>query len=179
MLQIGPNELYRWYGYSSFSPKAHLNSIDLCVMGKKTVSFQDGSKIEYTPHQDKFSNTLFGTLNHLLTGRCEFKDEKNGISAWYEIGSVKKKPKDYFGGEILKDGEVVCKIFGNYMGYIDIDDKRYWDVRDCCEGFEPVPIPQKELSNPDRLGSLPIVLPSDATKRIDSLALSQGNVEQA
>lgn len=33
MLQCGPNDIYRWYGYSSFSPKAHFNSIDLNVVG--------------------------------------------------------------------------------------------------------------------------------------------------
>ena len=52
--QIGPNELYRWYGYNSFSPKAHINSIDLCVVGSKTVVFKDGQTIKYTPTQDKF-----------------------------------------------------------------------------------------------------------------------------
>ena len=98
-LQIGPNELYRWYGYASFSPKAHINSIDLCVVGSKSVVFRDGSKITYTPHQDKFQNTLFGTLNHLITGKCEFIDENNGIKAFYEIGGCGKKlAKDYFKG---------------------------------------------------------------------------------
>ena len=54
LLQIGPQDLYRWYGYSSLSPKAHLNSISLNVDGNKTVEFKDGSKIVYTPTQDVF-----------------------------------------------------------------------------------------------------------------------------
>ncbi|MFN9904416.1 MAG: hypothetical protein ACK55Z_37705, partial [bacterium] len=92
--------------------------------------FKDGSKITYTPHQDKFQNTLFGTLNHLITGKCEFKDETNGITAYYEIGGCGKKlAKDYFKGQILKDGKVVSELYGNYMGYIEFDGKRYWDVR--------------------------------------------------
>jgi hypothetical protein len=71
--------------------------------------FKDGSKITYNPTQDKFSNTLFGTLNHLITGKCEFKDELNGITASYEIGACGKKlAKDYLKGEIMKDGEVIC-----------------------------------------------------------------------
>jgi hypothetical protein len=41
--------LYRWYGYSALSPKAHLNSISLNVDGNKTVEFLDGTKIVYTP----------------------------------------------------------------------------------------------------------------------------------
>ena len=31
LLAVGPNDLYRFASWSSFSPKAHLNSIDLCV----------------------------------------------------------------------------------------------------------------------------------------------------
>ena len=53
MFQEGPNKSYKWYGYSSFSPKAHLNSIDLHVEGGKTIHFaSDGAKIKYGPHQD-------------------------------------------------------------------------------------------------------------------------------
>lgn len=39
MYQEGPNKLYKWWGYSSFSPKAHMNSIDLVVKGGKWVEF--------------------------------------------------------------------------------------------------------------------------------------------
>jgi len=67
----------------------------------------------------------------LLWGRCEFKDEKNGLSAWYEIGQCgKPHPKDQLKGEIIKDGQVVSTLWGNYMGYFDFDGQRYWDVRD-------------------------------------------------
>lgn len=65
-----------------------------------------------------------------MCGKCEFEDKKNGITGWYEIGIDKKRPMDYFAGEILQNGVVVSRIFGNQMGYIDFDDVRYWDVRD-------------------------------------------------
>ena len=39
MLQVGPNNSYRWWGYSSFTPKAHMNSIDLNVEGVKFIEF--------------------------------------------------------------------------------------------------------------------------------------------
>ena len=49
--QEGPNKLYRWYGYSSFSPKAHLNSVDLHVEGGKVIEFaSDGASVKYGPH---------------------------------------------------------------------------------------------------------------------------------
>lgn len=50
MLQVGPNNLYRWWGYSSYTPKAHMNSLDLVVKGGKWVEFNDGTVITYQPH---------------------------------------------------------------------------------------------------------------------------------
>jgi len=120
-----------------------------------------------------------GTLNHLITGRCEFKDEANGITAFYEIGNCGKKlAKDYFKGQIMKHDKVVSEISGNYMGYVDFDNKRYWDVRDMVN-YEPVPIPKTETHTPLNPKSFPVLLPSDANLRMDSLALLAGDVEQA
>lgn len=67
---------------------------------------------------------------HYICGKINFEDKKNGLTAWYTIGHNSKKPRDYFYGEIVKDGEVISKMNGNQMGYIDWDGKRYWDVRD-------------------------------------------------
>ena len=39
-----------------------------------------------------------------------------------------------------KDGVVVSEIYGNYMGFVDFDGKRYWDLREMTN-YEPVPIP--------------------------------------
>jgi len=75
-------------------------------------------------------NSLWGTLVHLVCGRCVFEDKKNGITGWYEIGIDKKRPMDYFAGEINQNGRVVSRLLGNQMGYIDFDGVRYWDVRD-------------------------------------------------
>lgn len=107
-----------------------MNSIDLVVKGGKWVEFSDGTVITYQPHQDKVLNSLWGTLVHLVCGRCEFEDKKNGITGWYEIGIDKKRPMDYFAGEITQNGRVVSRLLGNQMGYIDFDGVRYWDVRD-------------------------------------------------
>jgi len=49
ILVCGPNDSYTWYGYTSLSPKASLNSISMHVVGDKTVEFPDGTKIIYTP----------------------------------------------------------------------------------------------------------------------------------
>jgi hypothetical protein len=48
MLYEGPDNLYRFYGYSTFSAKAWLNSIKLKVVGSKTIEFsRDGGKITF------------------------------------------------------------------------------------------------------------------------------------
>lgn len=40
--QEGPNKSYSWSGYSSFTSRVHMNSIDLDVKGGKTITFHDG-----------------------------------------------------------------------------------------------------------------------------------------
>lgn len=75
-------------------------------------------------------------MHHQLVGNITFTDEKNGIEASVDIGAQKGKPKDYFSGRIYRIGaggqelETVSTLYGNYMGYVDIDRKRYFDVRD-------------------------------------------------
>ena len=60
-----------------------------------------------------------GTLGHQLTGKIEFKDPKNNLYGWYELGNIKKKTQDYFTGEIHQFGKKIIDIKGNYMGYMD------------------------------------------------------------
>ena len=98
----GPNGLYRWSGYSSFTTRVHMNTIDLDVKGGKTIIFKDGGRITYTPHADKFVNTLWGTLSHNICGTSYFTDEANGVTAEYTIGT--KKGRDYVKGEIKRNG---------------------------------------------------------------------------
>jgi hypothetical protein len=43
----GPRNLYRVYGWNSFTAKAWLNSATLEVDGHKTVEFADGTKIVF------------------------------------------------------------------------------------------------------------------------------------
>ena len=138
-----------------------MNSIDLDVKGGKTIIFKDGGKITYTPHQDKFHNSLWGTLVHALTGTCNFIDEQNGITAQYTIGT--KKGRDYVKGEIKKDGQVVSTLHGTYMGYIEFDGIRYWDIRRMLN-FDLIEPPLEK------------VLHSDWRNRSDTRALLAGDV---
>jgi len=38
---------------------------------------------------------------------------------------------DYMSGEIKQNGKVVSKFYGSYMGYLEFDGVRYWDIRTC------------------------------------------------
>ena len=47
LLMEGPNQSYRFYGYSVFAIKAHLNEIKLEISGKKCAEFPDGTTITF------------------------------------------------------------------------------------------------------------------------------------
>lgn len=64
------------------------------------------------------------------------------------------------------EGEELSTLNGNYMGYIEFDNKRYWDVRD-QQLYEIKGLPLEQ------------VLESDSRKRKDSQALLAGDVDDA
>ena len=61
---------------------------------------------------------------------------KNGIQAEVKLGGVKKQPKDYFSGVIRQKAtnsdkwHDLCSVSGTYLGYIQFDGVRYWDLRE-------------------------------------------------
>lgn len=130
ILHEGPNNEFRFYGYTEIAVRLRLNSIYLDCTGYRTVSFKDGTEITFKPMQDIFQNVLLGQCHHILFGDFDFIDEKNGVKGVMNIGDVRGKPKDYFSGHIEHHGQKVCKkIDGTYMGHADFDDERYFDVR--------------------------------------------------
>ena len=86
------------------------------------------------------------------------------MTAEYTIGT--KKGRDYVKGEIKKDGVVVSKLHGTYMGYLEFDGVRYWDIRR-MQNFEIIEPAQSK------------VLKSDWRNRIDTMSLQAGDVVQA
>jgi hypothetical protein len=42
---------------------------------------------------------------------------------------MKKKPTDYFEGNITKNGKSVSSFDGTYCGFLNFDKVRYWDGR--------------------------------------------------
>ena len=45
-------------------------------------------------------------------------------------------PSDYFNSFIKCGEKQISRVYGTYCGFIEIDDIRYWDVRD----YEPYEI---------------------------------------
>ena len=88
-----------------------------------------------------------------------------------DMGSSRKRQRDYCEGWIEKDGVRVCdKVFGTYVGYLDFDNQRLFDVR-AMDNYELIDLP---LGSQD-----PYCLVSDSRKRIDLTELFKGNSEVA
>ena len=107
-----------------------------------------------------------GTCHHILHGDFEFKDEKNGLRAIIKVGNVSRKPRDYMTGSIEQlnpitgNWQVVCKqIKGTYMGHIDFDNERLFDIRRFEDDLEQKPLPLESQS--------PLCLKSDSRHRSD------------
>jgi hypothetical protein len=66
----------------------------------------------------------------------------------------------------MAGGKRASELYGNYLGFMDFDGKRYWDARD-ARTYPVLGVP---------LGKC---LPSDSRLRQDSQALIAGDVEKA
>lgn len=54
----------------------------------------------------------------------------NNLKCLIEFGKAKKKPSDHFTSEIFQKNIPIGFVEGTCLGYINIDNKRYWDGRD-------------------------------------------------
>lgn len=107
-----------------------------------------------------------GTFGHQQLGRANYRDEKNGLTAFVEFNGYIFKKQDFVWGEIHKDGKKVCDILGNYVGFLDFDGVRYWDFRAKDAMHFPIE-PAYDF------------LDSDARNRTDGIYLMTKTVEEA
>jgi len=130
MTYYGPKEAYTFWGPSQFAASAGLNSVTLTTKAWRKINFKDNNQtIHNTLPNEYYDGTLLGTTVHQTIGNMEFIDEENRIHCNIQFGKVKKRPSDYIEGVITVNGEPVSTVRGTYMGYIEIDDKRYFDYR--------------------------------------------------
>ncbi len=97
-------------------------------------------------------------------GEIVFKDLTNGYECTLKLDSVKKKPSDFFSGEIKQKNVALCKIVGSYLSYIEFNGNRYWDIR------ENIPIKMQEIDKH---------LKSSSYYREDRKYLQEGKLEEA
>lgn len=163
----GPHKNYTLTGWSSYHVKAGMNSANVTSDGHKLLEFKDGNKIKLNNYNDLIYNMMMGTMGHQIIGEMKFEDDANQIKASFEFGNIRRHSQDYFQGQITKADKPVCQFRGNYMGFIDFDGVRYWDIRE--RQAVHFPIQQKGPSS----------LPSDSTKRKDSNTLATGDLDGA
>ena len=87
----GPNNNYKYCGYSVFSSSAGFNSLKVINKGKRYIEFKDGTKIEFDFCQENFNNCFWGTIYLETLGTINFIDKKNNIECKLKLNSVSKK----------------------------------------------------------------------------------------
>ena len=106
-------------------------------------------------------------MGHQLIDGIDFKDEVNNCYATLKFGTDSYKEQDWLTGEIVKNGKTVCRISGNYMGFIDFDGERYWDAREIDHWCTP--LEDWEID----------CLPSDSSRRRDVTTLKIKSADEA
>lgn len=161
------HESYTMHGSMEWVIRAGLQSAEVEYLGLRTVTFKDGGCITLNQPKDRIYGLFMGTFGHQIIQKQVFRDEENDLEAVLEYGAYMFKKQDYVWGEIKQGGKKVCEITGNYTGYLDFDEVRYWDYRE----KDSVHFPIVPLAAP--------YLPSDARCRTDAEFLITRPVEEA
>lgn len=72
---------------------------------------------------------FLGTLRESTIGKLVVKEEKHKLYFKSKFGDVSKKSDDYFSGVIKQNDKPVGEVYGTYLGFVNIDGKRFWDGR--------------------------------------------------
>eukprot|EP00295_Goniomonas_pacifica_P017541 CAMPEP_0175845576 /NCGR_PEP_ID=MMETSP0107_2-20121207/22300_1 /TAXON_ID=195067 ORGANISM="Goniomonas pacifica, Strain CCMP1869" /NCGR_SAMPLE_ID=MMETSP0107_2 /ASSEMBLY_ACC=CAM_ASM_000203 /LENGTH=459 /DNA_ID=CAMNT_0017160147 /DNA_START=42 /DNA_END=1421 /DNA_ORIENTATION=+ len=168
---FGPQREFSFYGHVQYAASFGYNKLRVTHSGRRVLEFADGGKICFTNPSDVFSNVFWGEPRHETLGTVTLSDEANGLSCDLEFAPDPQLPSDFVVGDIVKapasegeEPEVVASVEASWLGFVDIDKKRYWDIH----SFERHP-PQP-AENP---------LPSDSRFRRDLILLKEGDLEAA
>jgi len=122
--------------------------------------------VRFNQPRDKIYGLFVGTFGHQVVAKQTFRDDANDLTAVVEYGSYMFRRQDYVWGEIKQGDRKVSEITGNYCGFLDFNEVRYWDYRE----KDSLHFPIEPLANH---------LPSDASERTDGQFLRLRPVEEA
>ena len=103
-------------------------------------------------------------------GSIKFEDRKNNIECEVNFpekgifGLSRGITYDMITGTIFKDGQDVCEVTGSWLSHLNFNGKTLWELEN-----SDIILPMRS-ENP---------LPSDCRFREDSVALGEGDLEQA
>jgi hypothetical protein len=167
-MACGPKDNYIYSGYYVYAAKAGLNSLNVHNTGKRQVKFKDGQTITMNCLDERYSNTFIGTMRAETVGMMVFKDQENRLECEVRVGEVSGKPSDYLEGFIMREGKVISQLTGTFLGHLDFDGRRYWDLRH-SQTFQVLCRQIEFEAN----------LPSDSELRPDLVSLRNGNIQEA
>mmetsp|Transcript_17499 Transcript_17499/g.27083 ORF Transcript_17499/g.27083 Transcript_17499/m.27083 type:complete len:430 (+) Transcript_17499:328-1617(+) len=167
-----PDQAYKYHGHTTFKMGFGYNKMYVTMSGRRDVEFKDGTIIEVGYPEDRVNNLLFGEMHNESLGTQSFVDKKNKLRVVITYNSRSGLPSDFFQGVLEKfdpanpdqEGEMLSSIEGSWVGFVDFDKVRYWDIRN---------------SSKQTLTETPNALTSDSRRRTDRNALDAKDYEKA
>ena len=183
----GPNNLYKFFGHGQI--KAGLagpNTIKASKLGKHTIVFKNGDKLDYTAPKMQINGVVLGQRTINFVGSFEVIDHKNDLSAIFnfkeaeglassikgKISSFWKKaeqaPIDHFNVKFFSNWsgckQELCEGTGSWLESFQVDQRVWWTA---------------EMKPIDEWIAAEDSLPSDSVYRHDLRCLLHGNVNAA
>jgi len=179
---IGPNGSYHFHGRGAWVASFRMNSVTGQQQGESTVEFTDGTRIVFGPLpevslrgilfsdrvMEYFGKMRFSYPDHNLSCEISFNPDR-GMLKWLRGAST---PTDVIRGEIVKDAgttQKVCQVEGTWLGGLDFDDVRYWDIMKIgpAQKTDATPLPDGQA------------LPSDSRYREDLRFLRENDLDKS
>ncbi|KAJ4459630.1 putative Oxysterol-binding protein 9 [Paratrimastix pyriformis] len=184
---------FEFVGWGEYEAKFRGNAIKAHQKGPQSVKFADGTtlywlwpglRIHGLVYGERISEYIgkveFHYPAHNLHAELTFETENRGIihsvTSFFSRSKRTARPVDFFSGDIFRQQwqgqlpvrgsprERLASVDGTWLAYLDIDGRRYWDIR-TSKPYVPRPV-----ENP---------LPSDSRFRTDMTELAAGRLDSA
>lgn len=161
----GADKCYEFFGFVGYVATFRYNKFKVLHSGPRVIRFKDGAEITFDSPVDQYVNLFYGEVRHETLGNMTFKDEKNGLTCHFEFQAFSDAPNDVCAGDIRDaGGNVISRLLGSWLGFVDWDGKCYWDIN---------------THTPDAVHRTPNPLPSDSRYREDAVLLNEGRLQES